>query len=356
MADKTNIEWTGATWNPITGCTILSPGCVRCYAMKLAGGRLQHHPSRKGLTKKTKNGPVWTGEVRFNEGWLNQPLHWTVARGIFVCAHADLFHENVPDAWIDRVFDVMEAAWWHHYQVLTKRSGNMRRYVNARYAGKEPPAHIWFGVSAERQKEAEERIPDLLATSAAVRFVSLEPLLGAINLHSLQYESGILLPESMRVNDERCSVNALTGVSTWPGCHYQSPVIKREALIQGEKLFESQGESRSLDWVIVGGESGAGAQPMHPEWVRSLRDQCAAAGKLDRFFFKQWGMWAPGENVERHKGIVKTATWFDERWLISEENLANDEGHVDDEPDLYLIGKGAAGRLLDGIEHNGMPI
>ena len=110
MAENTKIEWADATWNPITGCSVTSPGCTNCYAMKLAGTRLQHHPSRAGLTVPSKAGPVWTGEVRFNEQWLTQPLQWKRPRRIFVCAHGDLFHENVPDEWIDKVFAVMALA------------------------------------------------------------------------------------------------------------------------------------------------------------------------------------------------------------------------------------------------------
>lgn len=130
MSDGTNIEWTDATWNPITGCAVVSPGCTNCYAMKLAGTRLRHHPSRAGLTRDSKAGPVWTGEVRLNEQWLTQPLQWRRPRKIFVCAHGDLFAENVPDAWIDRVFAVMALCPQHTFQVLTKRSKRMREYCS----------------------------------------------------------------------------------------------------------------------------------------------------------------------------------------------------------------------------------
>ena len=129
MAVNTKIEWADATWNPITGCSLVSPGCVSCYAMRLAGGRLQHHPSRAGLTQPSKAGPVWNGAVRFNEQWLRQPLQWRRPRRIFVCAHSDLFAEGVPDAWIDRVFAVMALAPQHTFLVLTKRPERMRRYL-----------------------------------------------------------------------------------------------------------------------------------------------------------------------------------------------------------------------------------
>jgi len=131
MADNTKTEWTDATWNPITGCSVVSNGCKHCYAMKLAGTRLQHHPSRAGLTVDTKNGPVWNGEVRFNGLWLDQPLHWKRPRMVFVCAHADLFHEAVPDEWIDKVFAVMALASQHTFQVLTKRPERMLKYLTS---------------------------------------------------------------------------------------------------------------------------------------------------------------------------------------------------------------------------------
>ena len=213
MADGTHIEWTDATWNPITGCSVCSRGCTNCYAMTLAGGRLKHHPSRAGLTQDSKAGPVWTGEVRFNEGWLDQPLRWQRPRRIFVCAHGDLFHENVPDEWIDRVFGVMATAPRHIFQVLTKRAERMRTYMASHYsahgrmkwgvaAGRPlteyrdwplPLPNVWCGVSAEDQERAEERIPMLLETPAAVRFVSAEPLLGPLDIR--EWRVGADLPK-----------------------------------------------------------------------------------------------------------------------------------------------------------------
>jgi protein gp37 len=192
MAENSKIEWTDATWNPITGCSVVSPGCTNCYAMRLAGTRLHQHPSRAGLTKDSKAGPVWTGEVRFNRQWLDQPLNWKRPRRIFVCAHGDLFHESVPDEWIDQVFAIMAAAHWHTFQVLTKRADRMAHYLREHgtpaaerwvqqswrlsetapvlrrlgwsWAGEGMPwplPNVWLGVSAEDQKRADERIPHL---------------------------------------------------------------------------------------------------------------------------------------------------------------------------------------------------
>ncbi|RHZ96496.1 phage Gp37/Gp68 family protein [Cereibacter sphaeroides] len=296
MAETSKIEWTDSTWSPITGCTLASPGCQHCYAADLAATRLSQHPSRSGLTKRNAAGvAAWTGEVRLNTQWLDQPLRWRRPRKVFVCAHADLFHEAVPDEWIDRVFAVMALAPQHTFQVLTKRAARMREYVlglkcdGARrfviasaaeqiannfpiwdgngyrlwdgYAGKEwdvkvtsvlqgpqwPLPNVWLGVSAEDQQRADERIPDLLATPAAIRFVSLEPLLGPVDLTAVQAlgRAGWLCP--------------LTGD------HKLSPA-------------HADHRGQRLDWIIVGSESGRHARPCNVDWVRSIRDQCVSSG------------------------------------------------------------------------------
>ncbi len=251
MADQTHIEWCDATWNPITGCTMVSAGCTNCYAMGLAGTRLAHHPSRAGLTRESGGRPVWTGEVRLNEGWLDQPLRWRRPRRIFVCAHGDLFHEAVPDEWIDRVFAVMALAPQHVFQVLTKRPERMRAYL--RRLSDEPSEwrikrldyalisvwplpNVWLGTSAEDAATYRDRWGHVAATPAAVRFLSAEPLLGDMGDLDL-------------------------------------------------------GRVGAPEWVIVGGESGPGARPMADEWAYMLRDQCRAAGVA--FFMKQMAKKAP---------------------------------------------------------------
>lgn len=359
MADKTHIEWTDATWNPITGCSIVSPGCTHCYAMKLAGTRLQHHPSRVGLTADSKAGPVWTGEVRLNENWLDQPLRWKRPRRIFVCAHGDLFAENVPNEWIVKVVATSIAGWLlngHAFQILTKRASRMRglfvsdafwEEVNMAVANlvrhvydpltiddfgqTNPCPGIWLGVSAERQKEADERIPHLLATPAAIRFVSAEPLLGPIDFRYLQ------------PGDPPVEIDALNGTHG--------------------VLRPHRGSSQKLDWVIVGGESGHGARPMHPDWARSIRDQCAAAGIA--FHFKQWGEWSPnigavdGWAIDDNPEISRFEhrEWEDGSWSEPFFPMWCDfsDGNYDEEQCVSRIGKRRAGRMLDGVEHNGMP-
>lgn len=335
MGDKSAIEWTDATWNPIVGCSIVSPGCTNCYAMRTAGARTKHTAKYEGLTKPSKAGPIWTGEVRLWEKTLTEPLRWREPRMVFVNSMGDLFHEDVLDEWIDKVFAVMALAPQHTFQVLTKRAKRMRDYVStlaehpgdrsALFAGAGlisrqvrrpalaagpvpdwPLPNVWLGVSAERQKEADERIPELLATPAAVRFVSAEPLLGPVDLGAAWHGESALGSECW-------------GDCAW--CQNGHPPLHNCMRGQGDP---EKGRS-GLDWVIVGGESGAGARPMHPDWARSLREQCQAAGVP--FFFKQWGEFAP----------------------LSTFSLAEDDGEV------YRCGKRAAGRLLDGREWNEMP-
>ncbi|XZQ30066.1 DUF5131 family protein [Rhodobacter capsulatus] len=330
MADKTLIGWTDATWNIITGCSMVSAGCTNCYAMGLAGSRLRHHPSRAGLTRETGGRSVWTGELRFNESWLDQPLRWRDPRRIFVCAHGDLFHEAVPDEWIDRVFAVMALCQQHTFQVLTKRPERMREYLAKRDCSKPgdwitrvafamnrrvrgywgsggsavwPLPNVWLGTSIEDQATADTRIPHLLATPAAIRFVSAEPLLGLVYI-------AWALPDRRTADCHRCgSGTNATDRKCWC-CNTILPV------------------EPALDLVIVGGESGPRARPMHPDWVGSLRDQCVAAGVA--FNFKQWGEWGPLETSEERRaaginGKTPRAQWHHACGLITDTG-ANEDG------------------------------
>ncbi|MGF3026558.1 DUF5131 family protein [Methylobacterium aquaticum] len=378
MAEHSTIEWTDATWQIVTGCSVVTAGCTNCYAMRLAGTRLQHHKSRAGLTKDTKAGPVWTGEVRFNEQWLTQPLQWKRPRKIFVAAHGDLFHEGVPDDVLDRVFAVMALAPQHTFQVLTKRADRMRRYLEGclppphdlplgrawvtqwhRAAGVRramwdlgeagfrdrlgkvmtlPLPNVWLGVSVEDQRRADERIPDLLGTPAAVRWISAEPLLGPVDLEAMPFSEG----------DPRHRWSALTGQAIMhaTGAGGQPDfTVRLDAPIRPH-----------LDWVVVGGESGPGARPMHPDWARSLRDQCAAAGVS--YHFKQWGAWAELDQAK----AADEAGWQGNRdWMVLSRDGALDipDGRWPDadlgEAAVVRIGKKAAGRLLDGKQHDSFP-
>ncbi|RYC10040.1 DUF5131 family protein [Ciceribacter ferrooxidans] len=389
MADGTKIEWTDATWNPITGCSVVSPGCTNCYAMKLAGTRLKNHPSRKGLTRDTKAGPVWTGEVRFNAEWLDQPLRWTKPRMIFVCAHGDLFAEGVPDEWIDQVFAVMALCPQHTFQVLTKRPERMREYLKAlparsgavgkwaawHWGAQDPDAlhdqvsdavrtplpNVWLGVSVEDQRRAKERIPILLDTPAAIRWISAEPLLGPVDIRQWQHDYGCGCGWGGVSPLDYCHECGWRGIA--PGKHVPENCPECGSAIEdyqacpecdghdGDGLSFGPNSKPHLDWVVAGGESGPDARPMHPDWARSLRDQCAAAGVP--FLFKQWGEWAPrGPESLGYPVVedVRTARLTD-RGENGSDLAASGENHVW----MQCLGKRRAGRLLDGVEHNGYP-
>ena len=227
MAGLSDIEWTDATWNPVSGCAIISPGCTNCYAMRMAA-RLQamDHPGYRGTTRKSGGRPKWTGRIHLNEAALGIPLKWRAPRKIFVNSMSDLFQDGVPEEFIRRVWDVMIAADRHVFQILTKRPENMLRIVRAYQLAVRP--NIWLGTSVESGDYAE-RIEFLRKVPAGVRFVSFEPLIasaGDLDLHG-------------------------------------------------------------INWAIVGGESGPRARVMKREWVDEIEHACRRSASA--FFFKQWG-------------------------------------------------------------------
>lgn len=218
MAIQTAIEWTDATWNPVTGCSKTSPGCDRCYAERFAERfrGTQGHVFARGF------------DLQLRPERVLAPLKWRKPQMIFVNSMSDLFHKGIPQTFIDSVFDTMEKANWHVFQVLTKRSSLMLSYLRNRYTDRAPPAHLWFGVSIE-DGSRKIRAKHLREAPAAVRFLSIEPLIGPLGIVDL----------------------------------------------------------KGMNWVIVGGESGPGARPLDPAWVRDVRDQCLKSQVA--FFFKQWG-------------------------------------------------------------------
>jgi protein gp37 len=271
MSDNSTVEWLNkpgykpATWNPTVGCKRVSPGCDNCYPIPLARIR-EKNPNPKiaaafaGVVERTGDRLDWTGQVNLLPDRLDTPLHWRLPRMVFVNSLSDLFHDAIPDEFIAKVFAVMAQTSRHLYVILTKRHARMRSLLSSaafiELVQREVPADGWplrnviLGVSVENQKWADIRIPALLETPAAVRCASAEPLLGQLDLDRWLRPS--------------------------PGC--------------------------GLGWVICGGESGHGARPMHPDWPRSLRDQCTAAGVS--FFFKQYGEWAPyGEGEPTPAGV-----------------------------------------------------
>jgi protein gp37 len=240
MSLNTGIEWTEATWNPTRGCKKTSPGCNNCYAAFQANRFKGAGKPYEGLAEHGPNGPDWTGKLRLVEEYLELPLHWRNPHMVFVNSMSDLFHGDVPDEYIGRVFDVMCRASLHTFQILTKRAERL-----AALAGRLPwPSNVWMGVSVE-SADYLGRIDCLRSVPAAVRFLSIEPLLGPL--------SGLDLSE--------------------------------------------------IDWVIVGGESGPRARPMKEAWVLDILEQCTLAGVS--FFFKQWG----GRNKKKAGRTLLGRTW-----------------------------------------------
>ena len=333
MGDTTHIEWTDATWNPVTGCTRVSPGCVNCYIDWAPPFRVEgrHFTDRDGNRSHAIGA---TTGVRLHPDRLDWPLRKRSWRGkrVFVCSLADLFHDDVPDEYIAKVFAVMALTPEVTYQVLTKRPARMRALLaSGTFAGMVwrdvddpswPLPNVWMGVTVEDQERADQRIPILLDTPAAVRWLSCEPLLGPVDLDA----TGM-------------GVTGTSGPESRPS---------------------------AVDWVVAGGESGPNARPMHPSWARSLRDQCATAGVP--FLFKQWGEWAPDEWIDedgcRHVGRKPEAR--DSKSLVmhpagmtalTPDNPFDpwEHGHPCWHTVMRRVGKKRAGRLLDGAQHDGYP-
>jgi protein gp37 len=305
MADHSKIEWTETTWNPLTGCTRVSAGCDHCYIERTPPFRMAGRRFVRG-DGLTSNAVGSTTGVEFHPARLTQPFKWRAPRRVFVNSLADLFHDDVPVAFIADVFAVMALTGHHTYQLLTKRHDRMRsvltsqkftdelevrimdRAVNDMQASlwgfRYPLPNVWLGVSVENQTWADRRIPALLATPAAVRWISAEPLLGPVDL------------------------------TEWHEC-----------------------DGCALDWVVAGGESGPGARPMDPAWMWSIRDQCRTTGTA--LFFKQWGDWVTEGQSPQDITLPGTS-----------HRLLDEDG-----PSFYWVGKGRAGRELDGRTHDDYP-
>ena len=350
MADNTRIEYADATWNPVTGCFPASPGCAHCYAMRLAGGRLKHHPSRDGLTRPSKSGPVWTGEVRFSESWLTQPIRWRRPRRIFVCAHGDLFADKVPDEWIDRVFAVIALAPKHTFLLLTKRPERMRQYLTSE--------RVYAGILRAADQLRQWR-PELRATPIS------HPCGG---VWWSQLWLGASIEDQRRADQRRDHLHALsmTGWQTWAS--YEPALGPVDW--QGWEF---------LSWLVSGGESGRGARASHPEWHRAARDFCHTHGIPH--CFKSWGDWLPisalsEEELDalyRSNRIAKDGEdqeyldeTFGRRCIVPRLCLSADGNHLPaDSPDAwhagtapmlaFRVGKQRAGRLLDGRTHDALP-
>lgn len=328
----TKIEWVtnpngtmGETWNPVTGCTPISEGCKNCYALRMS----------KRLAGRFGYPAAEPFNVTLHPERLEEPLRWKKPRRIFVCSMSDIFHPGVPDEYIAKVWETMNNAIQHTFIVLTKRPQRMKEflrrlgwYTHDRETkpaeavldggGKYTLKNVWIGVTAENQRAADERIPVLLEIPAVLRFVSLEPMLDLVDLTRI---GGDVFGWGR--------IDALNGIryiranATESGCEWETEPCGK------------------LDWVIIGGETGPGARPMHPDWVRYIRDQCRDCGKP--FFFKSWGDWGP--QPTRDVPVIG----------------CSDSGrfHYGPNPSMglamYRVGKKAAGRVLDGRVWNEMP-
>lgn len=331
----TKIEWATKVWNPVTGCTKVSEGCRHCYAERYVGrfGKTIHgtHPiSVSGAERGDEDDHIALpfSTVMLHPDRLDLP-RWRTPQRVFVNSMSDLFHPDVPTNFVAEVFNEMAACQDHTFLILTKRPERIAPVFNGmiwetaeNWPGTEPLClmlecdqwplpNVWLGVSVEDQKAADERIPLLLQTPAAVRFVSVEPMLGPVDLTNVPLMS--------------------QAVSTRP---------------VGSALVGSP----RIGWVICGGESGPKARPMHPDWVRSLRDQCTSAGVP--FFFKQWGEWAPPARAGESLAESQIAGEANRRKPFCPGCAVHKWGDGDWS---WRIGKKAAGNLLDGLRWEQFP-
>jgi len=293
---KTTIEWADMTWNPVSGCSKVSPGCKFCYAETI------HNRFHKQLGE--------FNTITLHPEKLDEPLRYKKPKRIFVNSMSDLFHEDVPFEFIQAVFSVMSDVDQHTYMVLTKRPERMLEFYTwqSRQHGLPWQAsdNVWIGVSVENQKQADYRIPELLKVPATVHFLSCEPLLGRIDLHHLHYDD---------IAEIDC-LNGTHGVNRPHG-----------------------GTNQKIKWVIAGGESGHHARPVHPDWLIDIKNQCATAGVP--FFFKQWGEWLPIDHCDDdHYWSSKKSCEVGGGWTVNT---------------MFKVGKKKAGNTLCGQQYLEFP-
>lgn len=303
--NKTAISWATHTWNPISGCTKISPGCANCYAEAIAL-RFRHGPAYlPGVT-----------EIRTHLDRLDQPRSIRQPSLIFTCSVSDIFHEDVPAAFLEEVFGVMEACHQHQFLLLTKRAERMKEILT-RPSWRWPLPNVWLGVSAENQRMADLRIPLLLDVDAAIHYVSAEPLLRSLDLARWM----------------RCQI---CGGPKDDHTHPGALLPASQCLPGGDHPYVG------VDWLIVGGESGVKARPMHPEWAESLALQAVEAGIA--FHFKQWGAWASWG--------VRGATR-----VITEAGYLRNQGAIAHDGDALVrrTGRSAEQQVLLGMKHQAWP-
>ncbi|ACR28663.1 phage Gp37/Gp68 family protein [Burkholderia glumae] len=327
MSENSKIEWTDHTFNPWVGCTKVSPGCDNCYAEAMMDTRLRRVTWGAGQLRSRTSAANWREPVR----WNAQHQQFFAVHGrrqrVFCASLADVFDNAVPAIWRRDLGALIESTPNLDWLLLTKRIGNAAAMLVDMFPGGMPD-HVWLGATVVNQNEADRDVPKLLATPARVRFLSIEPMLGPIDLNQA-------LPP---FHCDTCDAD------------------------YGALSAHASGTPIGIDWVIAGGESGHRARPAHPDWFRSLRDQCAAAGVP--FMFKQWGEYLPWTHF--HGACIddrpeqtrfQTMEWTGDQWGDVGYPLAADsaDGDIDGLQCVGGVGKRAAGRLLDGVEHNGFP-
>lgn len=360
---ETTIEWTRGP-NGEKGFTKVGPGCDHCYAEAGFDKRLKVAKWGAGQPRKRTSPGNWLLPLR----WNAEAERLGVRYRVFCASLADVFDNEVPAEWRDDLFDLIGATPHLDWLLVTKRIGNVRQMIPDRWSVR-TPINLWLGITVVNQAEADRDIPKLISLEVAVRFLSMEPLLGNVDIlkwldpwtcadcefHGSENECG---PdgcakcgnENAFDNSDSCLHCGADDQSAKPSC----PNCGSHRSFERDYGFKFDSERKLIDWVIVGGESGPGARPMHPQWVRDIRDQCIDAGVP--FFFKQWGEWANAESA----GITldaayesKTGGWVSIGGEVSTGESAKPRATSD--AHVFRLGKKAAGRLLDGVEHNGLP-
>lgn len=330
---KTKIEWCDETINPIVGCSKVSDGCTYCYA-EIMANRLAYNPATKDVYSKVITDGKWNGKTAFNNKMmkkLDKLRRSKKPRTVFINSMCDLFHESADEQWIDDVFTAMYHAKNHTFIILTKRPERMCDYLVQMYSDRTyvhpdltninmaASSNIIFGVSVEDQKAANERIPELLKLKDYFNekiCVSVEPLIDSVDLTKLAI--GVSMQEK---------IDALNGFRRW--CGHVTNATKK------------------VDWVIVGGESGKKARPMHPKWVRSVRDQCKAA--YTPFFFKGWGEYMPFQDATNIPGMPLSGK------IVKVDSPLKDGDDIPGKVEMIKVGKKYSGNLLDGKTHEEFP-
>lgn len=343
MGENTKIEWAHHTFNPWEGCTKVGPGCDHCYAenrnARFAGGKsINWGP---GAPRRRTSASNWNNPIRWNADAERLGVRYRV----FCASLADVFDNEVPDAWRTDLFRLIIETPHLDWLLLTKRIGNAGKMLqsiaasfnamldsNDRY---KPLPNVWLGATVVNQQEADRDIPKLLDTPAAVRWLSMEPLLGPVDIENIQ--------RAFWLYDEMGGANSRIPLKGWPD----------------ERARSLKGLGGGIDWVVVGGESGPGARPMHPDWARSLRDQCVAAGVP--FLFKQWGEWAhthDGTHTADNYSSVAGSIVNDSAVAGQVLAFPASPKFLDGNPRFHVlerVGKKAAGRLLDGLTWDQYP-